>query len=404
MYICTSIIEAILNKIILKKNEERRIKRGHLWVFSNEIDKIEQSEENRAKNGELVDVYDFRGGFIAKGFYNSNSLIAVRILSYNAEINLSTLIEDRLTTAFNFRKSVYPERESFRMIFSESDFLPGLIIDKYNRTFVLQVYSFGMEKNVKMINRILIDKFSAENIFTRNEEYFRKLEGLPEEDKIYYGSINNEIIDDGIVKYKIDFTTSHKTGFYFDQCDNREFAGKLCRGKNVLDCFCNSGGFGLHALLNDASGVTFVDSSKQLIENVKSNYLLNGYTANAEFVNSDVFDYLEKCAGEKVKFDVVIIDPPAFAKNRKSLATAIKGYEKLNRLAMEVVNKDGLLYTSSCSFHLKEDQFIEIINRAALKAGKNVQIFYFNNASKDHPSLPSMEETVYLKFAALKVT
>lgn len=393
-----------MNKIILKKNEERRIKRGHLWVFSNEIDKIEQSEENRAKNGELVDVYEFRGGFIAKGFYNSNSLIAVRILSYNAEINLVAIIEDRLTSAFNFRKSVYPERESFRMVFSESDFLPGLIIDKYNRTFVLQVYSFGMEKNVELINRILIDKFSAENIFTRNEEYFRKLEGLPVEDKIYYGCINNEIIEDGFVKYKIDFTTSHKTGFYFDQCDNREFAGKLCRDKNVLDCFCNSGGFGLHALLNYASGVTFVDSSKQLIENVKSNYLLNGFTANAEYVNSDVFYYLEKCAGEKVKFDVVIIDPPAFAKNRKSLATAIKGYEKLNRLAMEVVNKDGLLFTSSCSFHLKEDQFIEIINRAALKAGKNIQIFYFNNASKDHPSLPSMEETVYLKFAALKVT
>jgi len=290
------------------------------------------------------------------------------------------------------------------MVFSESDFLPGLIIDKYNRTFVLQVYSFGMDKNIELINRVLIDKFSAENIFTRNEEYFRKLEGLPFEDKVYNGNINSEIIDDGFVKYKIDFENSHKTGFYFDQCDNREFAGKLCRGKEVLDCFCNFGGFGLHALFNGASGVTFVDSSKQMIENVKSNYQLNGFTADANFVDSDVFDYLEKCIGEKRKFDIVIIDPPAFAKNKKSLAAATKGYEKLNRLAMEIVNKDGLLFTSSCSFHLKEDQFLEIINRAALKAGKNVQIFYFNNASKDHPSLPSMEETVYLKFAALKVT
>jgi len=396
--------EEAVNKIILRKNEERRIKKGHLWVFSNEIDKIEQGEECRVKNGELVDVYDFRENFIAKGFYNSNSLIAVRILSYDKEINLDTLFEDNLTTAFNFRKSVYSERESFRMVFSESDFLPGLIIDKYNRTFVIQVYSFGMEKNIELINRILIDKFSAENIFTRNEEYFRKLERLPVEDKVYNGNINSEVIDDGFVKYKIDFENAHKTGFYFDQCDNREFAGKLCRGKKVLDCFSNSGGFGLHALLNGASSVTFVDSSKQLIENVKSNYQLNGFTADANFVDSDVFDYMEKCVGEKKKFDVIIIDPPAFAKNKKSLATAIKGYEKLNKLAMETVNKDGLLFTSSCSFHLKEDQFIEIINRAALKSGKNVQIFYFNNASKDHPSLPSMEETVYLKFAALKVT
>lgn len=399
-----TIKEAILKKVLLKKNEERRINNGHLWVFSNEIDKVEQNESDKVQNGDLIELYDSKNNFIALGFYNANSLIAVRILSKERSSNLEKLFEDRLTEAYNFRKSVYPNRNSFRMVFSESDFLPGLIIDKYNNTFVLQVYSFGMERNIELINRILIEKFSAENIFTKNEEYFRRLEGLPVEDHVYYGSMNDEIIDDGFVKYKIDFATSHKTGFYFDQCDNREFAGKFVRGKSVLDCFCNSGGFGLHAALNGAESVTFVDSSKPMVENARTNFHLNGFVAKSEFVSSDVFDYFEKCIAENRKFDVVIIDPPAFAKNKKSLSTAVKGYEKLNRLAMQVLGNGGFLFTSSCSFHLKEDQFIELINTASQKSGKKAQIFYFNNASKDHPFLPAMEETVYLKFAAVKIT
>lgn len=392
-----------MNKLVLKKNEERRIKQGHLWVFSNEIDKIVQSEESRVKNGDLIEIYDYKDNYLASGFYNANSLITARVLTSKKEFDLSTLLEQKLLDAFNFRKTIYPDRNSFRMVFSESDFLPGLIIDKYNKTFVLQVYSFGMEMNINLIVKILKEKFNAENIFSKNEEYFRQLEGLPVEDKIYEGMTESEIIADGFVKYKIDFKSSHKTGFYFDQCDNREFAGKFCKDKSVLDGFCNSGGFGLHAAANRAGSVTFADSSGHELENAKSNFKMNGFTCESEFVNSDLFDFLEKCVEQKRKFDVIIIDPPAFAKNKKSLSKAIKGYEKLNRLAMESVNDNGLLFTSSCSYHLKENQFIELISSAAVKAGKQVQLFYFNNASKDHPVLPSMEETVYLKFAALRV-
>lgn len=392
-----------MNKLILKKNEERRIKSGHLWVFSNEIDKIVQSEESRVKSGDLISIYDYKDSFLASGFYNANSLIAARVLTYKKEFDLSVLLEEKLIAAFNLRKIIYPDRNSFRMVFSESDFLPGLIIDKYNNTFVLQVYSFGMEMNIDLIVKILKEKFNAENVFTKNEEYFRLLEGLPAEDKIYTGKADSESIDDGFIKYTIDFNSSHKTGFYFDQCDNREFAGKFCKDKSVLDGFCNSGGFGLHAALNGAGSVTFVDSSAHELDNAKSNFKLNGFTCESEFINSDLFDFFEKCVEQKRKFDVIVIDPPAFAKNKKSLSKAIKGYEKLNRLAMQSINDNGLLFTSSCSYHLKENQFIELINSAAVKAGKQVQLFYFNNASKDHPVLPSMEETVYLKFAALKV-
>ena len=396
-----------MTKIILKKNEERRIKQGHLWVFSNEIKSVEcraESEECRVMNGELVEVYDFKNNFIGCGFYNANSLIAVRLISIEKEIDIKSLFEKRILAAFEFRKTIYPKRDSFRLVFSESDFMPGLIIDKYNNTFVLQIYSAGMERNIETIVSILKRKFNAENIFTKNESYFRKLEGLPEEDKIYVGEMPEEVISDGFVKYKIDFANSHKTGFYFDQCDNREFVGKFSGGKSVLDCFCNSGGFGLHAAKNGAQSVTFVDSSNHEIENAKSNFQLNNFTNEAEFVVEDVFDFLEKCRNENRKFDIVNIDPPAFAKNKKSLPQAIKGYEKLNRLAMEIVNDGGLVFTSSCSHHLKEDAFLEITRSAAIKAGKKIQLFHFNNASMDHPYLPAMEETVYLKFAALKVT
>ncbi len=392
-----------MDKLILRKNEERRIKQGHLWVFSNEIDEIGRSEESRVKNGDLIEIYDYKDNYLASGFYNANSLIAARVLTSKKEFDLSALLLEKLLAAFNLRRTIYPDRESFRMVFSESDFLPGLIIDKYNKTFVLQVYSFGMEMNIDLIVKILKEKFNAENIFSKNEEYFRQLEGLPVEDKIYEGMAESEIIDDGFVKYRIDFKSSHKTGFYFDQCDNREFTGKFCKDKTVLDGFCNSGGFGLHAALNGASSVTFVDSSGHELENAKLNFELNSFSCQSEFVNYDVFDFLEKCVELKRKFDVIVIDPPAFAKNKKSLSKAIKGYEKLNRLAMESINDNGLLFTSSCSYHLKENQFMELINSAAVKAGKQVQVFYFNNASKDHPALPSMEETVYLKFAAIRV-
>lgn len=388
-----------MKRVVLKKNEEARIKKGHLWIFSNEILKV----ENEPNSGDLVEVVDSRENFLAFGFFNPSSLIAVRIISREKDISIEKIIEERIIDAYNFRKSIYPNRDSFRMVFSESDFLPGLIIDKYNNTFVLQVYSVGIEKNIETIIETLKSKLSAENIFTKHDSYFRKLEGLKEEDEIYFGEPSIEVINDGKLKYKVDFSSAQKTGFYFDQCDNREFFGKFCGDKNVLDCFCNSGGFGLHAISNGAKKVSFVDSSANEIENVKNNFALNNFTTDAEYFTSDVFDFLEAQIQQNKKYDIISIDPPAFAKSRKSIPTAIKGYEKLNKLAIQVANKNGLVFTSSCSHHIKDEDFISIIKNAAAKANKNIQIVYFNHASLDHPILPAMEETVYLKFAMLRV-
>ncbi|MFA3782428.1 class I SAM-dependent rRNA methyltransferase [Melioribacteraceae bacterium 4301-Me] len=403
-----------MTKIILKKNEEKRIKQGHLWVFSNEIERrmhlinvdLPKSidDESKVQNGEIVEVYDYKNNFLGLGFFNSNSLISIRMITNQRYINLKELLEERLLAAYAFRKLAYPERNSFRMVFSESDFIPGLIIDKYNNTFVLQIYSAGIQKNIDIIIDILKNRFNAENIFTKNEPYFRKLEGLPEEDQIFLGNRAEEIININGVKFKIDFENAHKTGFYFDQCDNRIFTASFCKDKDVLDCFCNSGGFGLHAIKEGAKSVVFVDSSIHEIKSVEANYKLNNFNAQIELVCEDVFNFLEKTVLNGNKFDVVILDPPAFAKKKKSLPQAIKGYEKLNKLAMQVVKNGGLLFTSSCSFHLKKENFLLAVNNASLKAKKHVQMFYFNNASKDHLALPSMEETVYLKFASFVVS
>lgn len=386
-------------KIFLKKNEERRIKHGHLWVFSNEIQNI----EGTPINGDLVEIYGSRQDLIGTGFYNKNSLIACRILSRKLIPDLNSFFEQQFTQAYNLRKSFYPQRDSFRFVFSESDYLPGLIIDKYNSTFVLQVYSVGMEKNVELVINILKEKFGAVNVFSKNETYFRQIEGLAAEDNIYFGQRATETIFDGKIKYAIDFNQGQKTGFYFDQGDNREFIGRISQGKTVLDGFCNSGGFGLHAILGGAASVSFLDSSAAEIESTKGNYQLNSYTTPCEFITSDIFDFLEKCINENKKYDIVNIDPPAFAKQRKALPIAIKGYEKLNRLAMKCVSENGFLLTSSCSHHLSEDEFITLLSTAGEKSGKSVQLIKFNNASLDHPQLPGMPETVYLKFAVLKV-
>lgn len=388
-----------MKKIFLKKNEERRIVNGHLWIFSNEIFKIEGNPES----GDIVEIYDSQNNLIGSGFFNKNSLIAIRILSPNLVNDLESLFRERMNLACDLRKTLYPNREAFRMVFSESDFLPGLIIDKYNKTFVLQIYSAGMQKNVELIAKILNDDFAAKNIFTKHEAYFRKLEGLSEENTTFLGNTDKEIISDGCLKFEIDFAQGQKTGFYFDQSDNRFFVEKISSGKTVLDAYCNSGGFGLHALHAGANKVTFVDSSANEVEKVKKNIELNKLPPKAEYVVYEVFDFLEREVTADHKYDIVFVDPPAFAKNKKTLKTAEKGYEKLNRLALQTINDGGYLVTSSCSFHLKKDDFFSMITKAALKANKTLQLLHFNEASLDHPKLPAMEETSYLKFAVFRV-
>lgn len=388
-----------MSKIILKKNEDKRIKLGHTWIFSNEV----QKADKELQNGDIAAVYDAGGQVLGSAFYNKGSLISGRMLSSSFNGSFEFYAKKMINRAYALRKQLYPNRNSFRLVFSESDFMPGLIIDKYNDTYVMQIYSFGMQQNIEWVVKVLTEDLNAKNIFTSNEPYFRKLEGLPEENTVYLGEEGKETIDDGSIKYDIDFANSQKTGFFFDQCDNRDFIERISAGKNVLDAFCNSGGFGLHVARAGAGFVTFVDSSQTEIDNAKRNFRLNELNCETEYITSDIFAYLEKCIDANRKFDVVMVDPPAFAKSRKSIPTALKGYIKLNKMALQCVGKEGYLVTSSCSYHISEHDFIEAVASAAMKAEKQIQLVHYNGASLDHPMLPVMEETSYLKFAVFKV-
>lgn len=388
-----------MKKIKLKKNEDKRLRNGHLWVFSNEVMKT----EGDPINGDLVEVYDSKDQFVGCGFFNKNSLIALRLISKSKVDDLKDLFNKRIANAYELRKSFYPNRESFRMVFSESDYLPGLIIDKYNNSFVLQINSCGIENNILLILEILKNKFNAKNIFSKNDFYLRRMEGLAEEDTAYYGAAGIEVIDDGYIKYKIDFNESQKTGFYFDQSDNRFFVEKIVEGKNVADVFSNCGGFGMHALKAGAKSVDFIDSSSREIDKVKENLSLNKLDDNSICYVRDAFDFLEENKVTCKKYDIVMLDPPAFAKNKKSLPSAEKGYEKLNRLALQIVNDGGYLVTSSCSYHMKKDNFLSCIDKAALKTSNTLQIIKLSGASLDHPQLLGMEETSYLKFVVFRV-
>ncbi|MBI2419125.1 MAG: class I SAM-dependent rRNA methyltransferase [Ignavibacteriales bacterium] len=388
-------------KIILRKNEEKRILQGHLWVFSNEVQKVEGNPEN----GDIVMFVTHSGSFLGSGFYNKQSLIAGRILSRSEVSDVRAHITHRLNTAYQLRSMVCSGRESFRLVHSESDLLPGLIIDKYNSTFVLQFNSAGMHKLHQMIVDILVSEFKAVNVLCVNDARLMEMEGITPLPEVLFGEAGSEIVSDGKVRYKVDFSTAQKTGLFLDQVENRKYAAGLAENAFVLDAFCNSGGFGINALLAGAAKVDFVDSSKNEIENVKVNLAENGITDTDKYAvfTEDMFDFMEKKVSEGIRYDVVMIDQHSFAKSRKSIPVALKAYQKMHRLALLALKPYGYLCTSSCSYHTGYDDYLETVAHAARKTGRTVQLIHSCGAGPDHPVLPSMPETAYLKFMVFRV-
>lgn len=389
-----------MNQIIkLKKGEERRAKEGYLWIFSNEVERIIKEIEN----GEIVEAVDYEGNFLAKCFYNKNSLITLRILSYDKNFEFDKEIEKRILKAYDFRKLLYKESECFRLVFSESDFLPGLIIDKFDDFFSIQINSAGFERQKEMTIEIIKKLFNPQTIAIKNEEIFRKLEGINGDSDIIIGEESVKVITIDEIKYRIDLEKGQKTGFYFDQRENRKLIRKISEGKKVLDLFCNSGGFGLNAAFAGAIEIDFVDSSEKEISLAKENFELNSFKSKANFVKADAFEFLELAIRSEKKYDAVFVDPPAFAKSKKNLPSAIKGYEKLFRKSLKITNDSGFAAFSSCSHHIDEFTFKDIVKNSARKEKKILREIYFGGAAPDHPKLASMPETSYLKFGLYQV-
>jgi len=384
-------------QIVLKKNEEHRITAGHQWVFSNEIASLRGAPEV----GDIVELLRHDEKFLGLGFYHPHSLIAFRFLTAEQEDIGFKFFEHRIQQAFALRQKLYPGSETFRLVHGESDFLPGLIIDKYNEFISLQIFSAGMDKRTELICDVLETTFHPKAIVARNDVAIRTLEELPLEKKVLRGNPGITILEDYGVKFEVDVLQGQKTGFFLDQRENRNSIHRYAAGAAVLDCFCNEGGFALHAVLANAISVQGFDISEAAIAKAKVNARLN--SAAVEFEIGDATDILRLLNEKNKKFDLVILDPPSFTKSKKNIPAALRGYKDINAAALRLIQPGGFLVSASCSHHITEDGFISAIEQAAVKAKRHIQLLEFSGAAPDHPIIPAMPETKYLKFAIFAV-
>ncbi len=388
-----------MKSVTLKKNEDRRIIRGHLWAFSNEIASIEGSPAA----GEIVELRTHAGKSLGRGFYHPHSLIAVRLLTPTEEEIDEQFFQRRIAAAIALRKALYPASDCYRLIHGEADLLPGLIADRYNDTIVLQVFAAGMEQRIPLLCDILETLLHPKCIIERNEMQLRELEGLPLRKGIIRGTLAPIVIDEDGVRYEIDPLEGQKTGFFLDQRENRKAVRRLAAGRSVLDCFCNDGGFALNAAAAGALSVLGIDIAEDAIGRARHNAELNSLTSRVTFRAGDAFDFLQSAAESAERYDLVILDPPSFAKSRKTIRKAIHGYRALHRHAFRIIREGGFLATASCSHHLFEEKFLEIIDEAAHETNRTISLLEWHGAAPDHPVLPAMPETEYLKFGIFRV-
>ncbi|MET0573788.1 MAG: class I SAM-dependent rRNA methyltransferase [Pedobacter agri] len=391
-------------EIVLKKGKEKAALQRHPWVFSGALEKV----KGKPANGEVVKVFAFDHEFLAYGYYNSNSRVAVRLLEWDeTQIIDRTWYESRLKQAIASRQFILSEQtNTCRLVFSEADFLPGLIVDKYADFLSLQILSSGIESVKNDIVDILKAQLKPKGIFDKSDATARTHEGLPIENGLLWGENPPEFLEvkENGIAYNINIAEGQKSGFYCDQRDNRKILASYTKGKRVLDCFSYSGGFSLNSLANDSAAVTSVDSSALAVETLQQNVALNKFDPKkVTTIQSDVNKQLRafKEAGEL--FDVIVLDPPKYAPSRSALDRAARAYKDLNRLGMLLLEKGGLLATFSCSGAVDIETFKQIIAWAALDAGKEVQIIKQFCQPEDHPVRISFSEGEYLKGLLLRV-
>jgi len=386
-------------QIILRKNEEHRILSGHQWVFSNEIKAIRGNPEA----GDVVELLRCDEKFLGAGFFNPHSLIAFRLLSKERESVTFEFLEERINRALQLRRRLFPGDESFRLVHGEGDFLPGLVVDKYNEFLSLQTLSVGMDRRLTLICDVLESLFHPKAIVERNESPLRSLEHLLLKKGVLRGTVGQTIVIENGVKFKVDLLQGQKTAFFLDQRENRKAIQRFVSDAEVLDCFCNEGGFSMYASLAGSKRIQGIDISEAAIANAKVNSAYNEIS-NIRFDIGDVFDRLPRLEEAGEKFDVVILDPPSFSRNRKTVATALKGYKEINSGALKLIKSGGILATASCSHHVTEESFLDVVEASARTARRSLQLLELRGASPDHPTLTAMPETKYLKFTIFAVT
>ncbi len=383
-----------MNKLILKPKEDYRIKAGHLWVFSNEIDKITDLGEN----GQLVEVVNSNGQFLGQAYYNRHTLIAARFLTRKREEINTDFFVRRLQEAKIWREHIYGTDCSCRLVYSEGDFLPGVIIDRYDKYLVVQILTLGMENLREYLLESIIEVFKPEGILFRNDSAFRKLEGLELETEVVFGIIPDKVIIEEVgARFNIDMKEGQKTGFFFDQRDTRALVKQLAIKQKVLDCFSYTGGFSINSALGGATSVMAVDESSPALEILQENTHINKINNIVTTLQGNCFNILRDFHSHKNQFDLIILDPPAFIKSKSNLKSGLSGYREINRSAMRLLAPGGILVTCSCSQNLNIEDFKNIIFQAAISTGKHFFLRNFFTQAQDHPVLQAMPETQYLK-------
>ena len=391
--------------VTLKKGEGRTIKAGGAWIFDNEIDTI----TGRFKNGEVVTVHDFDGYPMGKGFINQNSKIRIRMMTRKPDQEIDeSFLKMRVKNAWEYRKTTV-DTSSCRIIFGEADFLPGLVIDKYEDVLVVECLALGMEQFkeiiVNFLKEILAeDGIKIRGVYERSDANERTKEGLSKV-KGFIGDAfdtNVEIVENG-VHYMVDVANGQKTGFFLDQKYNRLAMQRICKGKKVLDCFTHMGTFALNAGIVGAVDVTGLDISEYAVSQAEANARLNHLENNVHFRQANVLDELPKLAQAGEKYDVVILDPPAFTKSREATKNAIKGYREINMKGLKLVKDGGYLATCSCSHFMTQELLAKTVKEAAKATHKRLRQVEFRTQAPDHPILWAADESYYLKFFIFQV-
>ena len=383
--------------VTLKRNEEKKVLNGYPWIFANEVQKI----EGKDKQGSVAEVKAFDGRYVGKGFINHHSKIIVRILTTKSEEINKDFFEERIKIADEGRREL-GYNDNYRVVFGESDNLPGLIVDKYGDKLSVQFLSLGMEVIKNDIVDILVKRFAPSAIYERSAVAIREKEGLPLKKGVIYGKDETQsiIVENGL-KLIVDLENGQKTGYFLDQKENRDDLKFYVKDKTVLDCFCNEGGFSLCAKKYGAKEVTAIDISKTAIELVEKNAKLNDLEIKTRV--ADVFEALREYRKSGEKFGVIVLDPPAFTKTADTVKAGYKGYKDINANALKLVEKGGYLVTCSCSQHLTLPLFLQMIKESVFESGVRSKLVELRTQGKDHAVCIGYDESLYLKVAVIKV-
>ncbi|MEA3406138.1 MAG: class I SAM-dependent rRNA methyltransferase [Pseudomonadota bacterium] len=394
----------MLASVRLKKNEERRIKQGHMWVFSNEVD-IQATPLKEFEAGQQVIVEASNGKALGMGYINPKTLICVRLLSRSPKLEMNMKFLKRRIQAAQALRELSFDAPYYRLVFGDSDGLPGLVIDRFGDVFSVQITTAGMEAVKADIIQVLDNLYHPTAIMMRNDTKSRELEGLPLYEEVALGELPEEIlIEENGAKFAIPVEGGQKTGWFYDHRMARRRLQEMVKGKRVLDVFSYLGGWGIEAAIAGAESVTCVDASELAINGVERNAELNGVSDKMTLIQGNAFDVLNALKLEEDKYDIVIVDPPAFVKRKKDFKQGSEGYRRINEIAMRVLAPNGVLVSASCSHHMTRDNLLNQVQSAARHIDRTVQLFDQAHQAPDHPVHPAIPETEYLKTLFFRVS